>query len=96
VPRKQIHDIIDECYMVHSYEMAAKGKSLALSVAIPKALVENDYDITLLDDTVWTEFADLLHARLSHWATKGSDPRTQVAEIIIDFQNAGLLVRKRA
>ena len=46
MPRKQIHDIIDECYMVHSYEMATKGKSLALSVAIPNALIAEGWTIT--------------------------------------------------
>ena len=99
MPRKQIHDIIDECYMVHSYEMAAKGKSLALSVAIPNALEAEGYFITddgcVIDDRCLSDFSSTLQSRLSHWTDPVANPAQVTADVIVDIQNAGLLIRRR-
>ena len=96
MPKKSIKQVFDDCYIQHRMEIMTKGSSLALYVTIPKALAENDYDITVNDEQCMTQFANLLEARLHHWATRGKDPRFQVSEVINDLQNAGLLIRRRA
>lgn len=85
--RKSVEQVIDDCQIQKSYEMTTKGEALALSVAIPKALVENGYSIDVLDDTVWQDFTDILCKSVTS---------VVAFQIIHDFQNAGLLVRRRA
>ena len=92
--RKSVEQVIDDCQIQKSYEMATKGEALALSVAIPKALVENDYSIDVLDDTVWQDFTEILEHEIAHCGF--TSPRIVAADIIVKFQNAGLLVRRRA
>jgi hypothetical protein len=92
--RKSIQQVFDDCYIQHRMEIATKGKSLALYVTIPKALNENDYDITRFDGNEMADLSDLILERISS-QTVETNPTQVVVDIICEMQNKGLLVRRR-